>query len=699
MNNVLLKKKIFGKYKIINTIGKGSFGFVYKGQNIKTKEFCAIKVEDISKHHEMLDEEAQVLYILQGKDAIGIPKYITYGIHSRYKILIEGLLWENLGTLFNKCRLSFNFNEICIIGIQLIDRLEYIHSKYFIHRDLKPENLMIDSNEMNIIYLIDFGLCKKYRSSRTGKHIKFSIPRKFTGTARYASVTALLGYEQSRRDDIESLGYILLFFAIKGKLPWINLDIKDKLERYKYILRKKRYTLLTNLCQNAPEEIYLFLKYAKNLKFEQEPDYNYLRGIFKEHLIKCNYNINNLEYNFSWINNNNDNKNKNNPRTKSVPPSPRYTKKKKDFRIHLINDLDERLKRCVSRPSDDKESNVDKENLFSFRNENFELSKNPNEESKIQNPSENKDDKVKFKVVKVNNERNFCVISSKKKHVFSKLEIERLNISPVKLKILKIKENKNRINDKLGKRDESFEDRFDTMIAQHDMDIPYDENIRNPSPEYRFKKMNLLEYKSPIKNLNRPNSNKKKIILNSIFESKNGKDNIRTIKINKSPNKINIIKVNNNHSLKKIYFTKDKKQLILNENILGKNQKSKINLTNVKKNLLQNDNIMNGLGASLIKLNNIIGENNRSNKTIVTSRRINRNIKPRNDNISNIFSDSSDNIYSKMRENYGDTKKNSSNITPNKIIKLTNNRYKITNNNRYFIKPVQTNYQHFINNA
>jgi serine/threonine protein kinase len=231
----LTNKIIFKKYKILKSIGKGSFSSVYKGKNIITNEPVAIKVEDFSICGNILKNEAFILFYLKN---YGIPEFKSFGVYKRYKILVQGLLGDNLEKIFlNNNNLNDetirkkNIKDVCMIAIQLIDRLEFIHSKYIIHRDLKPENIMLDLKTKSIVYLIDFGMAKKYRSGKTKKHIKFAIPYRLTGTARYCSVNALKGTEQSRRDDLESAGYVLIYLALNKQLPWMGLNIIDKLER------------------------------------------------------------------------------------------------------------------------------------------------------------------------------------------------------------------------------------------------------------------------------------------------------------------------------------------------------------------------------------------------------------------------------------------------------------------------------------
>jgi serine/threonine protein kinase len=185
-----------------------------------------------------------------------------------------------------------------MLALQILDRIEFIHSKNIIHRDIKPENFLLGYNNSPIIYIIDFGISRKYRSSRTGKHIKFSITGKLFGTVRYVSFNASRGVQQSRRDDLESIGYMLLYI-MKGKLPWqgINLRDHDRKNKYMQMLILKRNIMPELLCRDLPPEFAEYVKYCKNLKFEEDPNYEYLRNLFKNVLEKI-HEKNDL--NFSW---------------------------------------------------------------------------------------------------------------------------------------------------------------------------------------------------------------------------------------------------------------------------------------------------------------------------------------------------------------------------------------------------------------
>jgi len=178
----------------------------------------------------------------------------------------------------------------------MLSRIEYVHSRYILHRDIKPDNFTIgQGSKQHKVYVIDFGLAKKY-VSRDGKHIPYKEGKSLTGTARYASVNTHLGIEQARRDDLESLGFVLLYF-LRGSLPWQNMRANNKKEKYQKIMEKKLGTPIDVLCKGFPSEFTTFVTYCRNLKFEEKPDYNYLRGLLKDLFVKSGYE---MDYQYDW---------------------------------------------------------------------------------------------------------------------------------------------------------------------------------------------------------------------------------------------------------------------------------------------------------------------------------------------------------------------------------------------------------------
>ncbi|MBN3305870.1 KC1A kinase, partial [Amia calva] len=308
-----------------------------------------------SKLYKILQGGVGIPHIRQCDGALVIDACVSfcrwYGQEKDYNVLVMDLLGPSLEDLFNFCSRRFTMKTVLMLADQMISRIEYVHTKNFIHRDIKPDNFLMGigrhcnkclespvgkrkrslavsssqdpsfsglnqqtcyisyspcpKNPFNFfffflfpfqLFLIDFGLVQKYRDNRTRQHIPYREDKNLTGTARYASINAHLGIEQSRRDDMESLGYVLMYFN-RTSLPWQGLKAATKKQKYEKISEKKMSTPVEVLCKGFPAEFAMYLNYCRGLRFEEAPDYMYLRQLFRILFRTLNHQY---DYTFDW---------------------------------------------------------------------------------------------------------------------------------------------------------------------------------------------------------------------------------------------------------------------------------------------------------------------------------------------------------------------------------------------------------------
>ena len=294
----IVKIKNQYSFKSTDRLGGGSFGQIYKGINLKTKEEVAIKIESKNIETPQLIHESKILKALNDND--GFPKVYLVTPLDDVLIMVMELLGENLQKLLmNSPHKKFSLKTTLMLAIQILSRIKTLHENNYIHRDIKPENFTIGLKKYkNTIYMIDYGLTRKFCDSHKN-HIPYKEGKHLTGTALYASIYTHKGIEQSRRDDLESLGYMIIYFC-KGELPWMNVKGKTKEIKYKKIMEKKLEMKPDILCQGLPDEFNQYFKYVRELQFTEEPKYDFLLGLFNSAMKKNN--IKN-DFKFDWCQN------------------------------------------------------------------------------------------------------------------------------------------------------------------------------------------------------------------------------------------------------------------------------------------------------------------------------------------------------------------------------------------------------------
>lgn len=289
-------------YTVTKYISSGSFGDVFESRNNKTNELVALKIPIITAEKDgerWLIEEAKIyndLHKLKCEEdetsAVVNIKILSNKVLNK-KIMIMDLLGPSLESILCKNK-KFTIKSIILIAIQLINTMKYIHDRGYIHRDIKPDNFVIDNKNGERIYCIDFGLAKKY-VKKNNEHISFNENNKFCGTARYASIAAHKGHTQSRKDDLEAIGYMLIYL-FRGKLPWEKIKCKDKKEKYRLILDKKENITDEDLCQQLPREFLVYFKYVRNMDFDEIPPYKAFTKMFKRLFDSKNFKNSRLDW-------------------------------------------------------------------------------------------------------------------------------------------------------------------------------------------------------------------------------------------------------------------------------------------------------------------------------------------------------------------------------------------------------------------
>jgi casein kinase I family protein HRR25 len=260
------------KYLLLEKLGSGCFGSIYKGQNVRTKEFVAIKVEPVELEIKLLKNESKIYQYLNGCE--GIPFVKWFGKDAANYYMVINLLGNSLQALMNKMK-RFSLALTLKIGIKIVNILKTIHEKGLVHRDIKPDNFLFSLTQTNKLFLIDFGFCKSYIQCE--EHIKIKKTSSLIGSKNYASLMSHKLFELSRRDDLESFGYMLIYFYT-GSLPWNNISDEDVIIN----LKTNIVNILNN--NNCPQILLDFLINIRSMTFEEKPNYYLIIDNFKREI-------------------------------------------------------------------------------------------------------------------------------------------------------------------------------------------------------------------------------------------------------------------------------------------------------------------------------------------------------------------------------------------------------------------------------
>ena len=662
------------------------------GQTIKDNKYVAIKVERRKISKPLLESEA---YLLSNIKGLGIPKIISFGKTRFYTVLIEPLFGKTLFDIFIQNGKQFHLEELCLIALQVIERLETIHAQYIIHRDIKPDNFLIGREDPNIIYLVDFGLSKKYRSKQTGRHVKFRNTGKLTGTLRFASPNALRGGEQSRKDDLISAGYMLIYL-FKKKLPWQVIKAQNSTDKYIKIYRMKKAIKPDQLCQTLPQEFVQYMRYVQNLGFESNPDYNYLKKLF-HHILK-DLNLNADKLLFSWIKQSDIKKikKKANPRSRNSSPQQRLYEKiksnlQKKQRDNSSSDSSENNSYDVipkiinDNPNIRNQRNYSKDNLegsdmtkLTSKNNTIFVNFDKTINNKIEKAFEIIDNQLDSNSKDTSNYKNEGILSQKTVQVANKLNnnVESKNNVPTSTQNFTQKISDILKENQIPKENENIDENLKKL--KEDRDKFYNKNkiVSNDDIDQNKEINNYLYKKNSGEQIQKKNS------LNENLQENKHQINMGLIDTNNiitPPEKK--LKHNNlrNDEIQKILNKKRDNNAITNQNlnseagnILPINNNNNINALQKINQMKNNNNNMNK------NLNNELGDlppknNNNFNQLQKNNQMINNN----NMNVKKVskLNNNNKNMKNPNVKKINQKKLNSGNLVNNNLMNKNNNNY------------------------
>ena len=283
----LISHVINDRYIIRRHLGGGSFGDVYEAEDMETQQIVALKFETGAATNPQLPNEYKCYKTLEGGS--NVPH--VYGLfdYQKSRVLAMDKMGPSLESLFKRCNKKFSLKTVLMVADQMLRAIEYVHNSGLLHRDIKPHNFLIGRGDHHrTVYIIDFGVSTNYIDPRTKDHIMYTSNNGLVGTAHYVSVNTHLGDQQSRRDDLESIAYVLIRF-LKGELPWQRVKTKSIEERNEKITQLKIQTTAEMLCSGIPREFRTFFEYVRRLRYDETPKYYWIRQQFHQLFIKSGF--------------------------------------------------------------------------------------------------------------------------------------------------------------------------------------------------------------------------------------------------------------------------------------------------------------------------------------------------------------------------------------------------------------------------